>query len=170
MAHDFPQDFDVEGYSFYLLGASDEVTERCAAELSCLYPKLDIAGCRNGYSKPPEEAKIISDINKFRANFVRGALGKPFKQDFAMRWSDRLGATWGITCGVCFDYITGHSKRATTWMQDVDIERLQRLLANPEQLFRRYFVTSRHVLWIASRTRKYGNLDAIFYQGVDFSH
>lgn len=151
MIHDFAQAFEASGRSFYLFGASEEVNAQCAEELSRLYPALKISGRRNGYFKPEDEQGIIDDINASGADVVWVGLGKPLEQDVVLRWKERLQSSWVITCGGCFNYVTGHYKRAPQWMQDANIEWLHRLATNPKQLFWRYAVTNPHALWIALR-------------------
>lgn len=127
MIHDFARKFEETGHSFYLFGATEEVNAQCARELEKMYPKLKIAGRRNGYFSDAEEQGIIDDINASGADVVWIGLGKPLEQKVALRWQNKVKATWLITCGGCFNYVTGHYKRAPMWMQDWNLEWLHRL-------------------------------------------
>lgn len=150
MIHDFALGFTGSGKSFYLLGATEEVNQQCAKKLLELYPELNIVGRRNGYFDLSDEEEIISEINRVQPDVVWLGLGKPKEQEVALRWRDRLeGTAWIITCGGCFNYITGHYSRAPMWMQKAHLEWVYRLVTNPRQLFVRYLTSTPHALWIA---------------------
>ena len=152
LIHDFAKKFEGKDHSFFLLGGTEEVNSLCNEKLSQIYPELKIAGRRNGYFSKSEEPELINQIKQSGANVVWVGLGKPKEQEFAMKLKCSLNSTWIITCGGCFNYITGHYKRAPRWMQKMNIEWLHRLVKNPKQLFFRYAVTSPHAIWIALRS------------------
>jgi exopolysaccharide biosynthesis WecB/TagA/CpsF family protein len=150
MIHDFALGFEGTGKSFYLLGATEEVNQQCEEKLLELYPELNIVGRRNGYFNLSDEKDIIAEINRIKPDVIWLGLGKPKEQEVALRWRDRLeGTAWIVTCGGCFNYITGHYSRAPMWMQRTHLEWVYRLVTNPRQLFVRYLTSSPHALWIA---------------------
>ena len=69
-----------------------------------------------------------------------------------MTWRKRIKAGWLITCGGCFNFITGHYRRAPKWMQDANLEWLHRLATNPKKLFWRYLITTPHAMLIVFRS------------------
>lgn len=136
----------------YLLGATEEVNASCAERLEQMYPGMIIAGRRHGYFRPEEEAAIVDDINAAAPDVLWIGLGKPREQLFAVRNRDRLRAAWAITCGGCFNYITGHYRRAPRWMQDSHLEWLFRAVTTPKLLWR-YATTSPHAIWLTLTRR-----------------
>ncbi|MFN3806024.1 MAG: WecB/TagA/CpsF family glycosyltransferase [Asticcacaulis sp.] len=146
MIHDLAAESEASGFRFFLLGGTEEVNADCAARLKELYPGLNICGRRNGYFKPDEEAEVIDLINDSNADVVWVGLGKPKEQCFCIDNRKMVNAAWLITCGGCFNYITGHYKRAPRWMQKYNLEWLHRMVTNPKNLFWRYFVTTPHAL------------------------
>lgn len=155
LIHDVAERCAKEGFSFYLLGATEEVSRLCAEELVRLYPRLQIAGRRNGYFSDDEEESILADIERVQPDVLWIGLGKPKEQIFANRHRRRLSAAWVVTAGGCFNFVTGHYKRAPLWMQKTGIEWLHRMITGPEGLFRRYATTIPHALWLtATRTRR----------------
>lgn len=148
MIHDLALAAERHGLSFYLLGGAEEVNAGCAMRLSQLYPRLAIAGRRNGYFGPEEEAAVIAGINTAAPDILWVGLGKPAEQLFAARNKGRLKAGWVITCGGCFNYVTGRYKRAPRWMQAAGLEWLHRMATEPRKLFWRYLVTTPHALWL----------------------
>lgn len=146
--HDAALAARANGLRFYLLGATEEVNARCAARMSEIYPGLEIVGRRNGYFAQSEEAEICEEINRSGADVVWVGLGIPLEHAFCVRNKHRLAAGWVVTAGGCFNYVTGHYRRAPDWMQRNGLEWLHRLWREPRRLFWRYAVTNPHALFL----------------------
>jgi N-acetylglucosaminyldiphosphoundecaprenol N-acetyl-beta-D-mannosaminyltransferase len=152
--HDAAKAAGESGLRFFLFGGTEEVNAQCADITRDLYPSLQIAGRRNGYFSATDEGKICDGINASGADVVWVGLGKPREQEFCVRNRQRIKAGWLVTCGGCFNYITGRYSRAPNWMQRAGFEWLHRMATNPRQLFWRYLTTNPHALFlIATRTR-----------------
>lgn len=152
MIHDLASAGIEHGIRHYLLGSTEEVNASCAERLERTYPGIVIAGRRHGYFRPEEEAAIIDSISAAAPDLLWIGLGKPREQLFAVRNRDRLRAAWAITCGGCFNYITGHYRRAPRWMQDSHLEWLFRAVTTPKLLWR-YATTSPHAIWLTLTRR-----------------
>lgn len=149
MIHDFARQAAGNGITFYLLGGSDSINAEAARRLTARYQGLDIVGRHHGYFSQDEEAVLVGEINKTRPDVLWVGLGKPKEQNFSVKWKDRLAAGWLVTCGGCYNFITGDYPRAPTFMQQSNLEWLHRLATNPRKLFWRYLVTNPHALWLA---------------------
>ena len=149
MIHDFAEKFQKTRNSFYLLGSDEETNLECAKKLLTLYPNLRIVGRHHGFFTDGELDQIASEINACKPDVVWVGLGKPREQMVSLALKKKINATWIITCGGCFNFITGAYSRAPKWMQDNNIEWLHRLATNPRKLFFRYLVTTPHALWIS---------------------
>jgi exopolysaccharide biosynthesis WecB/TagA/CpsF family protein len=134
--------------SHYLLGGSEEVNAACAERLQQIHPGIVIAGRRNGYFPMEEEHRVIAEMNAAKPDIVWIGLGKPREQLFAVSNREQIRASWTITCGGCFNFITGHYHRAPRWMQRLALEWLFRVVTTPK-LFWRYATTSPHAIWLA---------------------
>ncbi len=143
-----------EGLSFYLLGASEDNSKAAAETLKRDYPGVKIVGRRNGYFSESALPEIIDDINKLNPDVLWVGLGKPREQIFSVDLQDRVKTSWIITCGGCFDFLSGNARRAPRWMQRANLEWLFRLLMQPRRLFLRYATTSPHALYIILTRRK----------------
>ncbi|HUJ03033.1 MAG TPA: WecB/TagA/CpsF family glycosyltransferase [Rhizomicrobium sp.] len=146
--HDAAKTAAARGLSFYLLGASESVNARCAAEMQRLYPGLRIAGRRDGYFARQDEAGICAGINASRADVVWVGLGLPLEQSFCVRNKHRLNAGWLVTCGGCFDFAAGDYARAPFWMREFGLEWLFRVIREPRRLFWRYMLTNPRALYL----------------------
>ena len=138
-----------DGLSFYLLGGPPGLAERARDRLLARYPRLKIVGTRHGFFGPEEEDAVVDEINASGADVVWVGLGKPREQTFAARQKHRSSAPWVVTCGGCFNFVTGEYKRAPDWMQRTGIEWLHRMFTGPRGLVRRYLVTTPHALYLA---------------------
>ena len=144
------------GLKFFLFGGEEDVNARCADELVKKYPGLKIAGRRNGYFKPEEEAAIVDEINASGADVVWVGLGVPKEYDFCVRNKAQMKAGWVVTSGGCFNFVTGDYSRAPAWMQAAGLEWLYRLAREPKRLFWRYAVTNPLAIFqLLTRTASY---------------
>lgn len=149
MIHDFARGFSNTGYGFFILGGEERVNSQCTDILRQKYPGLELSGRRNGFFSREEEEQLVAEINASKASILWVGLGKPKEQEFCIRWRDKLDVRWVITCGGCYNYITGDYGRAPRWMQRYNMEWLYRMATEPRKLFWRYAITSPHSLWIA---------------------
>lgn len=113
-----------------------------------LYPLLKIAGVRNGYFTESEEADVCREINESGADIIWVGLGKPKEQAFCVRNRERITSGWLVTCGGCFNYVTGNYPRAPEWMQRRGLEWFHRMVTQPRKLAWRYFSTTPVALYL----------------------
>jgi len=146
LIHDFSARAAADGLTFYLLGGDEEVNALCAETLVQSYPGLRIVGRRNGFFSPEDEAGIVAEISALKPDVLWVGLGKPKEQVFAARYRHIIKAGWVVPCGGCFNFVTGHYRRAPIWMQRMNLEWLFRMVTNPRQLLWRYVVTTPHAL------------------------
>jgi exopolysaccharide biosynthesis WecB/TagA/CpsF family protein len=130
------------GLRFFLLGATEEANAEAARILEETYPGLKIVGRRHGYFGRDEEEDICDEINLTMPDVIWVGLSVPLEYAFAARNRSRLKAGWLVTCGGCYNFITGAYRRAPEWMQAAGLEWLFRLIREPKRLFWRYAVTN----------------------------
>jgi N-acetylglucosaminyldiphosphoundecaprenol N-acetyl-beta-D-mannosaminyltransferase len=153
--HDAAEVAVKEGLSFYILGASEEEHQKAIENIKKNYPNLRIAGHRNGYFQPEEEADICAAIVASGTDVLWIGLGKPKEQIFCIRNQQKLkGIGWIKTCGGLFDFLSGRNSRAPRWMQDNGLEWLHRLVNDPRRFFWRYMITNAHSIIICLRNIK----------------
>lgn len=130
------------GLRFFMLGATEEANAQAVQVLRETYPGLQIVGRRHGYFGRSEEADICDEINLTQPDVIWTGLSVPLEYEFAVRNKHRLKAGWLVTCGGCYNFVTGAYKRAPYWMQASGLEWLFRLGLEPRRLFWRYAVTN----------------------------
>ncbi len=129
-----------KGYRPYLLGARQEIVERVLEVLKQRYPTLKIAGYRNGYWQPAEEAEVVQGIKRAQPEMLFVAMGSPKKEIFLNKWKTELQTPFVMGVGGTFDVVAGLVKRAPGWMQKCGLEWLFRLIQEPRRMWRRYLV------------------------------
>ena len=140
--HDASKVAAQHGLRFFVLGATEEAYAEAVRVLRETYPGLQIVGRRHGYFGRDEEDEICDEINLTQPDVVWVGLSVPLEYEFAVRNKTRLRAGWLVTCGGCYNFVTGAYKRAPGWMQACGLEWLFRLVKEPKRLFWRYAVTN----------------------------
>ena len=130
------------GLRFFMLGATEEANAEAVRVLRETYPGLQIVGRRHGYFSRDEEDELCDEINLTQPDVIWVGLSVPTEYEFAVRNKTRLKAGWLVTCGGCYNFVTGAYKRAPEWMQALGLEWLFRLAKEPKRLFWRYAVTN----------------------------
>lgn len=120
----------------YLLGAKQEILDKCISNLKMMHPRLEIVGSYNGYFNIDECENIINDIENKRPYCIFVAMGAPRQEIFITKYMHRLPCTIFMGVGGSFDVISGNSKRAPKWMIKIGIEWLYRVLKEPWRLKR----------------------------------
>jgi N-acetylglucosaminyldiphosphoundecaprenol N-acetyl-beta-D-mannosaminyltransferase len=122
----------------YLLGAHQEIAAKTVDALKARYPKLQLAGWRNGYWMADEESNIVQEIMRARPDVLCMAVGSPKQELFLGKWKQEMGVPFVMGVGGSFDVTAGVLRRAPGWMQRAGLEWLFRLAQEPRRLWRRY--------------------------------
>lgn len=146
--HDVARLAELEGASFYLLGAETKVIDRAVAKIRERYPRLTIAGHRCGYFETSED-KIVDEINATAPDVLWVGMGVPRELSFSLGHRHRLTSVGVIkTSGGLFDFLSGKNPRAPTWMQAAGLEWLYRTALEPRRLLMRYVATNPHAAYL----------------------
>ena len=130
------------GYRVYFLGARADVLEQALQRLQTRFPKLQIAGARDGYFTDEEAPEVCQAIRSSRADVLFVAMSSPRKEYFLGEYGPELGAPFVMGVGGSIDVIAGMTRRAPAAWQRLGLEWLFRLLQEPRRMFRRYAVTN----------------------------
>lgn len=132
------------GMPVYLYGAAPDTLETLAQRLRAAFPGLQLVGTYSPPFReltPGEEREVAAMIEQSGARVVFVSLGCPKQELWMARQRGKLPAVM-IGVGAAFDYHAGVVKRAPRVMQDLGLEWLFRLIAEPRRLWRRYLVTN----------------------------
>ena len=123
-----------KGYKVFLYGATENVIKQAEINLKKQYPSLNIVGTMNGYEK--DNKKIIDSINKSKADIVFVGTGSPRQECWIHNNMNNICAKIFQGVGGSFDVVSGKSKRAPKFLQNMGLEWLYRLIKEPKRFFR----------------------------------
>ncbi len=129
-----------KGWRVFLLGAREEVVSGVKRIYEQKYPGLTVAGYRNGYWKPEEEAGVVEQIRAAQADLLFVAISSPKKEHFLGRYQAEMKIPFAMGVRGIFDVAVGKVNRAPLWMQKAGLEWFYRFLQEPRRMFRRYFI------------------------------
>lgn len=134
------------GYRVYFLGARPEVLERALERLLSRFPKLQVAGSRDGYFADHDAPEVCEAIRASHADVLFVAMSSPRKEYFLGEYGPHLAVPFVMGVGGSIDVIAGITRRAPATWQRLGLEWLFRLLQEPRRMFRRYAVTNTRFL------------------------
>jgi len=140
-----------QGWRVFLLGAREEVVTEVASLYERKYPGLTVAGYRNGYWKPEEEAAVVEQVKAAEADLLFVAISSPKKEQFLGRYQEEMKIPFAMGVGGTFDVAVGKVKRAPLWMQKSGLEWFFRFLQEPRRMFKRYFIDDVAFLWLLAK-------------------
>ncbi|UCC52645.1 MAG: WecB/TagA/CpsF family glycosyltransferase [Anaerolineaceae bacterium] len=121
-----------EKWRIFLLGAGPGVADKAAAIFQSMYPQLKIAGTYAGSPDPSENELIAQLIKNSRADILFVAYGAPNQDKWIARNRETLPTVrLAIGVGGSLDFVTGKTTRAPSWIQNLGLEWLYRLLQEP---------------------------------------
>ncbi|MEV0977312.1 WecB/TagA/CpsF family glycosyltransferase [Streptomyces sp. NPDC049915] len=142
---------ETAGVSVYFLGAKEEVLEEMLRRVASRFPRLKVAGSRNGYFHDDEQEAIAGGIARSGAQMLFLGMTSPKKEIFTAAHGTRTGARVVHGVGGSFDILAGVTKRAPKSWQRWGLEWLYRALQEPRRLGRRYVTTNVSFLLMTAR-------------------
>ncbi|MCB2296186.1 WecB/TagA/CpsF family glycosyltransferase [Clostridium tagluense] len=124
------------GWSFYFLGADEEVNKKATENILAEYPNIILSGRHHGYFDNVQEEKILVDIESKRPNILIVALGAPRAEKWIYNYKNRLPVKVAFGVGGSLDIISGKTARAPQKWQQLKLEWLYRLIIQPSRLRR----------------------------------
>lgn len=137
-----------KGWRVFLLGAREEVVSGVKHAYEQKYRGLTVAGYRNGYWKPEEEAGVVAQIAAAKADLLFVAISSPKKEHFLGQYQELMKIPFAMGVGGTFDVAVGRVRRAPLWMQKSGLEWFYRFLQEPRRMFRRYFIDDMAFIWL----------------------
>jgi N-acetylglucosaminyldiphosphoundecaprenol N-acetyl-beta-D-mannosaminyltransferase len=141
--------------SVYFYGGTQGMLDKTADFIHKRYPNLHIAGT---YSPPfrnltnLEMDAVAEKINSSGAGLVFVVLGCPKQEYWMYQMQGRIPCTM-VGIGGALPVMIGIQKRAPEWMQKHSLEWLFRLHQEPRRLFKRYFMTNSHFLYLIAQAK-----------------
>lgn len=131
-----------KGFRPYLLGARQDVLLEAINNLMRRYPSLEIAGYRNGYFTPAEEADVVCSIRNANPDCLFVGISSPMKERFNRKHARQIGVPFVMGVGGSFDVLAGRVQRAPDWVQRSGLEWAYRVAQEPRRMWWRYLRTN----------------------------
>jgi N-acetylglucosaminyldiphosphoundecaprenol N-acetyl-beta-D-mannosaminyltransferase len=142
-----------EGYKIYLLGAKEAIVKKVAEVYSEKYSPSIIAGYNNGYFSVADEPNIAAKISASKADILFVAISSPKKEIFLNKYEAVMNVPFVMGVGGSFDVVSGITKRAPVWMQNMGLEWFYRFLQEPGRMWKRYLVTNSLFIYYVLREK-----------------
>lgn len=143
------------GLRHFLLGSTPTTLALLEVALVARFPDAEIVGTLSPPFREPSATELCERdamIVASGANIVWVGLGTP-RQDFeAARLSNEIGLV-AVAVGAAFDFAAGTKPEAPTWMRQLTLEWLYRLVHEPKRLWRRYLFGNARFLWALATKR-----------------
>jgi N-acetylglucosaminyldiphosphoundecaprenol N-acetyl-beta-D-mannosaminyltransferase len=134
----------------YFYGSKQETLDLLGNNLKQQFPDLNIVGMQADRFRDSSEEEKIQDrkmITDSGAKIVFVGRGCPRQEKWVVDNKDHIPAVL-IAVGAAFDFHAGTVKQAPTWMQNMGLEWLFRLIQEPKRLWKRYLVTNTIFLFL----------------------
>jgi N-acetylglucosaminyldiphosphoundecaprenol N-acetyl-beta-D-mannosaminyltransferase len=139
------------GIAVYFLGAKGDTAEHAARRLLARYPRLVVAGARDGYFPPSDDSAVAAAISHSGARVLFAGLGSPRQEIWIADRLKETGCAVGIGVGGSFDVLAGNVERAPALWRRLNLEWLYRLFQEPARWRRQLALP--HFVWLAVRER-----------------
>ncbi|MFH1283568.1 MAG: WecB/TagA/CpsF family glycosyltransferase [bacterium] len=131
-----------KGYSFYILGAKDEILNNAVKNLRQKYPGINIVGYHNGYFDFEKDEKIVQDIKDKKPDILLAAMSSPLKESFINKNFSNINVPVYIGVGGTIDIVAGKCQLAPKWVSAIGLEWFFRFIQEPRRLWKRYVFTN----------------------------
>jgi len=143
-----------KGYKIYCLGAKEEIVSNVIQKYEEKYSEELIAGYRNGYFSKEEEPQIAREITESGAQILFVAISSPKKENFLYDHRETLKkVNFIMGVGGSFDVISGKTKRAPFWMQNMGLEWFYRFIQEPKRMWKRYLIGNSKFVYLTLKEK-----------------
>ena len=144
---------NLEEKSIYLLGAKEEILEKCVENIKLEFPNLKILGFHNGYFDLNNCDDIIKDIKICEPWAIFVAMGSPRQEIFIKKIMNITNTHIFMGVGGVFDIFAGELTRAPKWMLSLGLEWLHRVIQEPFRI-KRLIVIPKFLLLVLMNRNK----------------
>lgn len=121
-------------FSFFILGATEEVNAKAEKVINQKYPSINLLGRQNGFFE--EESIVFQQIKKLNPQIVMIAMGSPKQEKLAARLHEVIPSSLLVGCGGALNILTDKVKRAPVFYQKNHLEWFYRLVKEPSRFKR----------------------------------
>ena len=134
-----------KGWRHYFYGGTPETLALLLKRLRASWPDVQIAGSYSPPFRPlrnEEDENTVTLINNSHADVLWVGLGCPKQEKWMWEHQKKLNVPVMVGVGQAFDLFAGVKKRAPTWMCNLGLEWLYRLISEPRRVWKRYIINN----------------------------
>jgi len=155
----FPLD-KISGY-YFLGGINLKTLEKIKSNLKLEFPDIEVRGmyCPPYLDEMPEDINklIVEDINKCSPDVLWVGLSAPKQEKWIYKNLNSINIKMACGIGAVFDFYSENIKRAPAWIQNIGLEWLFRMFAEPRRLFKKYMVHNSKFMLLVAREYVFKN-------------
>ncbi len=131
-------------------GGEPEVLQTLIKSIKEQFKSLDIVyGFSPSFSENLlEEKPVVDEINQSGTRILFVGLGCPKQEIWMAMHRNKISAVM-LGVGAAFDFHAGVKPQAPSWMQELGLEWLFRLMTEPRRLWKRYFYHNPRFIFLA---------------------
>ena len=122
-----------QGFKSFLLGGTEEMNERAAAQVRARFPGFELVGRHHGYLDAAASEQVVEAINAAAPHVLLVGMGNPIQERWIDTWRPRLRVPVCLAIGGLFAYWSGDLDRAPVWMRRLGIEWIHLLIRQPRK-------------------------------------
>ncbi|MEL7141273.1 MAG: WecB/TagA/CpsF family glycosyltransferase [Cyanobacteria bacterium J06554_3] len=108
----------------------------------------------NFLSDNAESLDIVKRINRSGATVLAIGVGAPKQEKWLLRYGHLLtNVRVMLAIGATIDFEAGHVQRAPSWISELGLEWLYRLMSEPKRLWKRYLIDDMTFFWLILRRK-----------------
>lgn len=147
---------DDSSVTVFICGGGPGIAEVARRKINAKVGREMVVGTNapsRGFDRDPEEIEqIISDINTSGATVLLVGLGGGRQEKFIFKYRERLPKIeLFLPLGGTIDYEAESLRRPPAWITNVGLEWFYRVVSEPRQRWRRYFVHQPPFLYLLAR-------------------
>ncbi len=131
--------------SHFLYGGAEGIAEQLERSLRRRFPAIRIVGTYTPPFRPLneiEQTHLSQSIASVQPDIVWIGLSTPKQERFMAEYLPRLDCTLMIGVGAAFDFHSGKLKDSPSWVKQLGLQWLHRLLQEPARLWKRYLINN----------------------------
>ncbi|NJP04340.1 MAG: WecB/TagA/CpsF family glycosyltransferase [Chloroflexaceae bacterium] len=127
-------------WRLYVLAGKPGIARQACSRLMQQWPGLNIVGMCDGFFHEKTEQEVLDDIRRTHPHVLFVGMGIPRQEIWlaSHRHHIKTPVCWAV--GALFDYVAGVEPRVPTWMNQLALEWLWRLIVDPTGKWRRYLI------------------------------
>ena len=141
---------NLKAQKVFYLGANTNTLELIKNRLNKEFPYIDV----ESFSPPfksfftmEETNKMLFAINSFKPDILFVGMTAPKQEKWVYANKKEIDCNITVSIGAVFDFYAGTVKRAPSWMINLGMEWLYRLIKEPKRMWKRYLINNTKFLW-----------------------